>query len=76
MAFKKKPDAGKAVAKKESGHKANKEGKHIPEVGKGPDEKVAAMHKKQMHAPAKEGGKKMDMPYGKHPMPKKHKKKV
>jgi len=74
MAKHKKPDASKKVAKIESGHKANKEGKHIPKVGKGPDEKVAAMHKNQMHAPAKEGNKKMDMPYGKHPMPKKKKK--
>jgi hypothetical protein len=82
MAAHKKPHAaGKAVAKKESGHKANTEGKKIPKVGAGPDEKVAKMHKKQLHAPAKEGSKKMDIPYGKHPvntpagpMKKKHKK--
>ena len=36
----KKPEAGKAVAKKESGHKANKEGAMIPKKGKGPDEKA------------------------------------
>lgn len=76
---KKKPHAGNAAAKKESGHKANSEGKHIPKVGKGPDEKMAKLEKMQKHAPAKEGSKKMDIPYGKHPgkpmPPKKHKKK-
>lgn len=75
MAKAKKEDAGKKVAKIESGHKANPEGKHIPKVGAGPDEKVAKMHKKQLHAPAKFGKKPVDIPYSKHPLPKKHKKK-
>ena len=69
----KKKDAPKKVALKESGHKANMEGKKIPMVGSGPDEKSKAMHKKQLHAPAKEGNTKMDIPYGKHPMSNKDK---
>jgi hypothetical protein len=65
---KKAPSAGKKVALKESGHKANSEGKKMPMAGAGPDEKVKAMHEKQKHAPASMAHEKPSIPYGKHPM--------
>lgn len=66
----KKFSPAKKAALKESGHKANIEGKHIPKVGSGPDEKVASMHKKQLHAPASMAHEKPSIPYGKHPIDK------
>lgn len=60
MSGHKKPDAAKKVAKKESGHKANKEGAMIPKAGKGPDEKAMKMFGKAVKPgfPAKKKHKK------------------